>query len=264
MTRVVIHGAAGRMGRRLVVLACEDERLTLVGAVESTGHSLLGQDVGVIAATKATGVLLTDSTPDQADVLVDFSSPAATRAMLAICRQKKVAMIVGTTGLSDQDHALIDQAALDIAVLQAPNMALGVNLLFLLAGQTAKRLGDDYDIEIVETHHRFKKDAPSGTALGVAEAICRATNKDMKRDVVYDRHGDHVPRKRGEIGMHALRSGDVIGEHTVSFAALGEQLRLTHIATDRDVFVHGALTAAKWLAAQTPGRYHMADVLGLA
>jgi 4-hydroxy-tetrahydrodipicolinate reductase len=157
---------------------------------------------------------------------------------------------------------MIDQAAREIAVLQAPNMSLGVAVLNRIAGEVARMLGDEYDIEIVEGHHRFKKDAPSGTAMGLAEAILNATGK--ARDVLlFDRHGDNVPRKRGQIGMHALRMGDEVGRHTAYFAALGERLELTHVATNRDTFVHGALRAAAWLANQKPGRYRIADVLGL-
>jgi 4-hydroxy-tetrahydrodipicolinate reductase len=171
-------------------------------------------------------------------------------------------MLIGTTGLTDADHASIDQAARDIAVLQAPNMSLGVAVLFRVAGEVAKLLGDDYDIEVVEAHHRFKKDAPSGTAMGLAEAILAATGK-KKEALVYDRHGDDAHRNRGEIGMHALRIGDEVGHHTAYFAALGERLELTHVATNRDTFVHGALRAAAWLSGQKPGRYRIADVLGL-
>jgi 4-hydroxy-tetrahydrodipicolinate reductase len=171
-------------------------------------------------------------------------------------------MVVGTTGLSDGDHAAIDEAGKIIPVLQAPNMSLGVNLLFALAARAARQLGDDYDIEIVEAHHRFKVDAPSGTALGIARAICDATGKDMAKDLVHGREGES-PRQRGQIGMHALRLGDVVGRHTVSFATLGEELQLTHNATSRDVFARGALRAAQWLAGKPAGRYGMADVLGL-
>jgi 4-hydroxy-tetrahydrodipicolinate reductase len=195
-------------------------------------------------------------------VLIDFTVPTAMRHWLKTCRDRGIAMVIGTTGLQDQDHAAIDRAAEGIAVLQAPNMSLGVNLLFKIAGEVAKTLGDDYDIEIVEGHHRFKKDAPSGTAMGLADAILKATGK--KRDALtYDRHGDEAVRKRGDIGMHALRIGDEVGRHTAYFAALGERLELTHVATNRDTFVHGALRAAKWLAGQKPGRYAIADVLGL-
>ena len=171
-------------------------------------------------------------------------------------------MVIGTTGLQASDHAIIDQAAADIAILQAPNMSLGVNLLFMIAAEVAKILGDDYDIEIVEGHHRFKKDAPSGTAAGLAEAILKATGKTTDA-LSFDRHGDDVVRKRGDIGMHSLRIGDEIGRHTAYFAALGERLELTHVATNRDTFAHGALKAARWLAGQKPGRYDIASMLGL-
>ncbi len=261
--RVAINGAAGRMGRRLCALVAETDGLVLAAALESPGHDLLGQDAGTIAAVAPAGVAICEELTDRADVLIDFTVPAATRHAVELCLARKMAMVIGTTGLSDQDLAQIGHAAHTIAILQAPNMSLGVNLLFALAGQVAKQLGDDYDIEIVEMHHRFKVDAPSGTALGIARAICDATDKDVNKDVVYDRHGLDVPRQRGEIGMHALRSGDTVGRHTVSFGALGEELQLAHIATTRDVFVRGALSAAKWLAGRGPGRYHMADVLGL-
>ena len=187
------------------------------------------------------------------------------RPALAVLEAKDdatIAMVIGTTGLSDQDYATIDIHSRDIPVLQAPNMSLGVNLLFRIAAEVAKVLGDDYDVEIIEAHHRFKKDAPSGTAKGLADAILKATGKS-RENLVFDRHGDEVPRKRGDIGIHALRIGDEVGRHTAHFAALGERLELTHVATNRDTFVHGALKAAKWLAGQKPGRYRMSDMLGL-
>ncbi|MCX5658491.1 MAG: 4-hydroxy-tetrahydrodipicolinate reductase [Planctomycetota bacterium] len=264
MTSLAIHGAAGRMGRRLVALASEDPKLRLAAAIEHAGNALLGQDAGLIAGVPASGVLLAEKLPAKGvDVLIDFTIPAATRKAIQLCVDAKVALVIGTTGLTPQDHAAIDAAGATIPVLQAPNMSLGVNLLFALAAQVAKKLGDDYDIEIVEGHHRFKKDSPSGTALGIAQAICDATGKDIDKDVVHGRHGDDTTRKRGEIGMHALRLGDVVGDHTVSFGALGERLELTHLASSRDVFARGALQAAKWLAGKPAGRYRMADVLGL-
>ena len=229
MASIVIHGAAGRMGKRLIALCVEDTQLSLAGAIEHAGHPLLGQDAGQIAGIDAAGIQLTTDLPQQADVVIDFTTPTATRHMLQACTTRNTAIVIGTTGLSDEDHQAIDAAAKKIPVLQAPNMSLGVNLLFALAGQVAKQLGDDYDIEITEAHHRFKKDAPSGTALGIASAICEATDKDMKKDLAYDRHGDDVPRQRGQIGMHALRMGDVIGEHTVSYGTLGERIELTHV-----------------------------------
>ena len=262
-TPVTIHGAAGRMGRRLVALAVEDQGLTLAGAVEQKGHELLGQDAGTIAGLGPQGVALADALPDGPSVVIDFTIPAATRAILDACIRRRCGIVIGTTGLTDDDHRHIDDAAHTIPVMQAPNMSLGVNLLFALAAQVARQLGDDYDIEIVEAHHRFKVDAPSGTALGIAKAICDATGKDMKTDLVHGRSGSDVPRKRGEIGMHALRTGDVVGRHTASFGTLGEELQLTHIASTRDVFARGALRAARWLDGKPAGRYGMKDVLGL-
>lgn len=264
MPTIAVHGAAGRMGRRLVALVLEDESLSLAAAIERPGHELAGQDAGEIAGLGSCGVPLGDAVPSSVDALIDFTTPAALRTVLPKCVAGGCAMVIGTTGLSEDDHTAIDQAARKIAVLQAPNMSLGVNLLFSLAGRAARQLGDDYDIEIVEAHHRFKVDAPSGTALGIAEAICHATGKNLGDVVVYDRHGDDVPRRKGQIGMHALRLGDVVGRHTVSFATLGEELQLTHVATTRDVFARGALASAKWLAGRSARRYTMADVLGLA
>jgi 4-hydroxy-tetrahydrodipicolinate reductase len=195
-------------------------------------------------------------------VLIDFSVPASMRHWLKVCRDRHIAMLIGTTGLQPTDHAAIDEAASEIPVLQAPNMSLGVAVLSKIAAEVAKTLGDDYDIEIVEAHHRFKKDAPSGTAMGLAEAICHATGK-THNDLLFDRHGDDVQRLRGQIGMHALRIGDEVGRHTAYFAALGERLELTHVATSRDTFVRGALRAARWLAMQKPGRYAISNVLGV-
>lgn len=263
MTSIAINGAAGRMGRRLIALSTEDEHLRLVAAIEHSEHPQLGQDVGAIAAIDRLGVNLTDKIINQIDVLIDFTSPAGTMAAVRACLETNVAMVIGTTGLTQADHQVIDEAAKTIPILQSPNMSLAVNLLFALAGQVAKRLGDDYDIEITEAHHRFKKDAPSGTAIGIASAICQATGKDLDKDVIFGRHGQDVPRSRGQIAVHAMRMGDVVGEHSTCFATLGERLEMTHVATTRDIFVRGALAASKWLAGKSPGRYRMQDVLGL-
>jgi len=260
---LAVVGAAGRMGQRLVALAKEDANLKLVAAIERAEHPQIGKDAGEIAGLGSIGVPLSADLPAQTpNVLIDFSAPVSMRNWLSVCRQRKIAMVIGTTGLHESDHALIDKAAADIAVLQAPNMSLGVNVLFKIAGMVAQMLGDDYDKEIVEGHHRFKKDAPSGTALGLADAILKAMNKSRDA-LVYDRHGDDCVRKRGDIGVHALRIGDEVGRHTAYFASQGERLELTHVATNRDTFVRGALRAATWLAGQKPGRYAIADMLGL-
>lgn len=262
MTTIAITGAAGRMGGRLVALAKQDHDLQVVGAIERPDHPQQAQDAGEVAGVGKIGVPVAFELKPTPQVMIDFTVPASTRHWLKTCRDRGIAMVIGTTGLQEQDHAAIDRAAADIAILQAPNMSLGVNLLFKIAAEVAKTLGDDYDIEIVEGHHRFKKDAPSGTALGLADAILKGTGK-TRDALVHDRHGDEALRKRGEIGMHALRIGDEVGRHTAYFAALGERLELTHVATSRDTFALGALRAAKWLAGQKPGRYTMADMLGL-
>jgi 4-hydroxy-tetrahydrodipicolinate reductase len=262
MTSIAITGAAGRMGQRLLALARQDGGFTVAGAVERPDHPMQGRDAGEVAGVGTMGIVVSYDLRATPQVLIDFTTPDSTRHWLKSCRDRGIAMVIGTTGLQPQDHAAIERAAADIPVLQAPNMSLGVNVLFKIAGEVAKMLGDDYDKEVVEGHHRFKKDAPSGTAMGLADAILRATGKGREA-LVYDRHGDDVVRKRGEIGMHALRIGDEVGRHTAYFAALGERLELTHVATNRDTFAHGALRAAKWLAGQKPGRYAIADMLGL-
>lgn len=262
MIPIAITGAAGRMGQRLVALAKQSGRFDLVGAIERPDHEALARDAGEVAGIGALGVPVTFDLRPTPQVLIDFTAPASMRHWLKTCRDRGIAIVIGTTGLQASDQAAIDQAAADIPVLQAPNMSLGVNLLFKVAAEVARRLGDDYDIEIIEGHHRFKKDAPSGTAMGLADAILNATGK-TRDALVHERHGDDCTRKPGEIGMHALRIGDEVGRHTAYFAALGERLELTHVATNRDTFVHGALRAAEWLAGRPPGRYSIADVLGL-
>ena len=262
MTSIAITGSAGRMGCRLIALAKQDGDFEIVGAIERPDHPAQAQDAGVVCGAGPIGTPITFDLKPTPQVLIDFTSPSSTRHWLKTCRDRGIAMVIGTTGLAEKDHAAIDRAAVDIPIVQAPNMSLGVNVLFKIAGEVARMLGDDYDKEVVEGHHRFKKDAPSGTAIGLADAILKATGK-TRDSLVYDRHGDDVTRKRGEIGMHALRIGDEVGRHTAYFAALGERLELTHVATNRDTFAHGALRAAKWLASQKPGRYTVADMLGL-
>ena len=250
------------MGTRLIALAKTAGDFQIVGAIERPDHPDQARDAGEIAGVGKVGLPITFDLRPTPQVLIDFTSPASMRHWLKTCRDRGIAMLIGTTGLAPQDHATIDQASADIPILQAPNMSLGVNVLFKIAGEVAKLLGPDYDIEIIEAHHRFKKDAPSGTAMGLAEAILKATGK-ARDALVYDRHGDDCVRKPGDIGMHALRVGDEVGRHTAYFAALGERLELTHVATNRDTFVHGALRAARWLAQQKPGRYTIASILGL-
>lgn len=265
MIEIAVTGAAGRMGQRLVALAKQSGQFDVIAALERPDHEAIGRDAGEVAGIGPVGVKITADLPAglTPKVLVDFTAPAATRESLRLCRQRRIAHLIGTTGLTAADHALIDEAAREIPVLQSPTMAMGVAVLFKVAGEIARMLGDDYDIEVVEAHHRFKKDAPSGTALGLADAILKATGK-TRDALVFDRHGDETTRKRGEVTMHALRMGDEVGTHTAFFAALGERLELTHRATSRDTFVRGALRATAWLAQQQKaGRYTLGDVLGL-
>jgi len=262
MIDIGVTGAAGRMGRRLIALAREESDLRVVAAVERAGAPQVGRDAGEVAGIGPIGVPISAALDTVPQVLIDFSAATATTGWTATCRQKGIALVIGTTGLGPDVHAAIDAAARDIAILQAANMSLGVNVLIKIAAQVAAMLGEDYDIEILESHHRFKKDAPSGTALALAEAIVKATKRGTS-DLSYGRRGDNVPRRPREIGIHAMRLGDEVGKHTVHFAALGERVELTHTATNRDTFARGALRAARWLADQRPGRYTMADVLGL-
>jgi 4-hydroxy-tetrahydrodipicolinate reductase len=262
ITSIAITGANGRMGRRLIALARESAVFNIVAAIERPEHPMIQRDAGEIASVGTIGVPITPDLQPTPQVLIDFTIAPSMRHWLKTCRDRGIAMIVGTTGLQQQDHDVIDETAQHIPILQSPNMSLGVNLLFKIAADVAKRLGDDYDIEIVEGHHRFKKDAPSGTAMGIAESILKSTGKS-KDALIFGREGDDIARKRGEIGMHSLRIGDEVGRHTAYFAALGERLELTHVATNRDTFVHGALRAAQWITRQKPGRYTIADMLDL-
>ncbi|MBC8105541.1 MAG: 4-hydroxy-tetrahydrodipicolinate reductase [Anaerolineae bacterium] len=262
MTSLAITGASGRMGKRLIALAREAAVFNVVAAIVRPNHDLLERDAGEIAGIGPIGVPLTFDLRPTPKVLIDFTSPPAMRHWLKVCRDRRIAMLIGTTGLHQVDHAAIDRAAEDIPILQATNMSVGVAVLNKLVAQAAKMLGDDYDVEILESHHRFKKDAPSGTGMSLAESILSATGK-TKEDLAFGRHGDDVPRRRGEIGIHSLRIGDETGRHVVHFASLGERLELGHVATNRDTFVHGALRAAEWLAKQKAGRYQIGDVLGM-
>lgn len=264
--KVAIHGAAGRMGSRLVALTLESADLQLAAALDAPSHPAVGRDAGEIAGAGTAGVALAGEWPGDTavEVLIDFTLPQGTRRIVPMCVERGVPLVVGTTGLTAEDEAMLDEAAASIPVLKATNFSLVVNVLNVLAAQAAKMLNDDYDIEILEAHHRFKKDAPSGTALTLAQHICQATGRDFDKDVVYCRHGDNVTRQPREITVQALRIGDHVGEHTAYFAALGERLELKHVSTNRDSYVRGALHAARWLVRQPAGRYDMTNVLGLS
>ncbi len=258
---IAINGAAGRMGRRLLALAAADEGLQVVQALECEGHELLGEAVRDFVPESSDNVSLASGLTGGAQVLVDFSTPESTAARAGEAAQAGTALVIGTTGLGDAEAEAVAAAAGQVPVLHAPNFSLGVNLVFRLAGQIAEALGADYDIEVVEAHHNQKADAPSGTAKRIAERICEATGRDAAHDVVHGREGRTGPRTRQEVGMHALRMGSVVGDHTVHYGSPYERIELTHRAQTRDVFAAGALHAAKWLAGKPAGTYSMEDVL---
>ena len=267
MADVVVAGAAGRMGNRLVALLQEDKELRLVGALEAPGHPALGRDAGEAAGVGRLTVPITadaEAALGKDRILIEFSVPEASLAHARLVARQGGRAVIGTTGFTPAQREELAAIGRSIAILVAPNMSVGVNVAFRILADMARMLGDDYDVEIVETHHRFKKDAPSGTALRMAEVVAEALGRDLAKTAVYDRHDKLAERSRKEIGIAALRSGDVVGEHTVSFGALGERLELTHRAQSRDNFARGALRAARFIATARPGLYSMQDVLGLA
>ncbi len=266
MTRIAVPGAAGRMGRNLIDACQRGEGISLGAATERPGHELVGSDAGVVAGVGELGVAIGDNMEmlvDDFDVLVDFTVPAVTLAHLDICRRHGKSMVIGTTGFSDEQKQQISDAAKDISIVFAPNMSVGVNLCLKLLDIAARVLGDDVDIEIIEAHHRHKVDAPSGTALRMGEVVADALGRDLKTCAVYGREGITGPRERNTIGFETIRAGDIVGEHTVMFAAEGERVEITHKASSRMTFAAGAVRAAGWVVQQPGGLYDMADVLGL-
>ena len=262
-TTLAINGVCGRMGQRLVALAHEDDELELVAAVDSAGHPGQGRDAGELAGVGPIGVPVTaelalDAKPD---VVIDFSSPAGTTAILKTCVDRKLPVVVATTGHDAAETAEIQAAAHHTAVLTAPNMSLVVNLLFKLTRLTGEALaGKGFDVEIIERHHRYKKDSPSGTAAHFAEVVRAAMGQTR---TTHGREGIVGERPADEIGVHAVRAGDNVGEHTIIFSTLGETLELVHKGTSRDSYARGALEAAKFLAGKGAGPYSMTDVLGI-
>ncbi len=266
MLNVVILGAAGRMGTALVRGVLREDEMALAAAVERSAHTALGQDAGRLAGLEAAGVLLgddRDAAISGADVVIDFTFHADVPASIARAADCGAAYVLGTTGLDDAERAAVEAAARIIPVVWAPNMSLGINVLLDLVSRAAAALGLDYDAEIVELHHRRKKDAPSGTALGLGEALAAGREQTLREVARHGREGILEERPRGEIGFHALRGGDVVGDHTVLFASEYERVELTHKASSRDCFAMGALKAAFWLRGREPGLYTMRDVLGL-
>ena len=266
MADVVVAGAAGRMGNRLVALLQGDSELHLVAALEAPGHAALGRDAGEVAGVGRLGIPLTDD-PERVltagRILVEFSVPEASLAHLKLVASSGGRAVIGTTGFSAAQRQEVEELARRAPILLSPNMSVAVNVAFRVLAEMARMLGDDYDVEITEVHHRFKKDAPSGTALAMAEVVARGLGRDLAKTAVYGRHGLTGERTREEIGIMSLRSGDVVGDHTVSFGALGERLELTHRAQSRDTYARGALRAARFIAGAAPGLDSMHQVLGL-
>ena len=266
MIKVIVTGATGKMGSRIASAVLEAPDLKLAGATERKGHPAFGKDLGDLLGRGKAGVLLTDNLEAViagAHVVVDFTQPEATLAHMRVAQAHRVAMVVGTTGFTSEQSRTLREYAREIPCVFSPNMSVGVNVLFSILPAVAKTLGEAYDMEIVEMHHRMKQDAPSGTALRLGQILAEARGRDLETSGVFSRHGAVGPRKAGEIGIQALRGGDVVGEHTVIFAGPGERLEITHRAHSRDTFAQGALRAARWVVGRDPGVYDMLHVLGL-
>ncbi|MBW2110898.1 MAG: 4-hydroxy-tetrahydrodipicolinate reductase [Deltaproteobacteria bacterium] len=267
MVDVIVAGAAGRMGQRIINMVYENAETTLSGAFELPGHTSLGKDAGLAAGVAELGVKITDSLEnliDRGDVLIDFTAPGATlENVRVVAAQGKTAMVIGTTGIKDEMLKEIETLGRKIRCVMAPNMSVGVNVMFKIAGEMARILGNDYDMEILEVHHRLKKDAPSGTAMRLAQILAHAADRDLEKVGVYERKGMIGERTDEEIGIQTWRAGDITGEHTVMFGGIGERLELIHRAHNRDNFARGAVRAALWVVKQPQGMYDMQDVLGL-
>ncbi|MFZ5735191.1 MAG: 4-hydroxy-tetrahydrodipicolinate reductase [Pseudomonadota bacterium] len=264
--RLIVAGAGGRMGRALIRAIAETEGAVLAGALEAPGSELIGKDAGLLAGLPANGIKLSaDLWPmsGQADGILDFTVPAATIANVAIAAQRGIVHVIGTTGLSSSDDAVIKSVTRQAVVVQSGNMSLGVNLLAALVKRVARSLDEDFDIEILEMHHRQKIDAPSGTAYMLGRAAAEGRGIDLAQRSVRSRDGHTGARERGDIGFATLRGGTATGDHTVIFAGPYERIELAHKSEDRMIFAHGALKAAMWARGKTPGFYTMADVLGL-
>jgi len=268
MIRTIVTGAAGRMGQRLVAGVAGDQEMKLVGATERPGHPALGKDAGLVAGVGELKVLIQEDlsallNSTKAEVVIDFTAPAATLQHVEACARAKCAMVIGTTGFQPEERSRLAEIARPIPVLLAPNMSVGVNLMFHLCRIAAQILGEGFDIEVIEAHHRLKKDAPSGTAVRLGEILAEARGWKFKEVERTHREGMIGERPNQEIGMQTVRAGDIVGEHTVLFAGTGERLELIHRATSRDTFARGAVRAGRWVVKQAAGLYSMQDLLGL-
>ncbi len=266
MIEICLVGACGRMGQRITAAVAQSGDTRLSGAVEAKGHPSLGRDAGEAAGLSSLGVKVTDdldSALSHAGVVIDFSLPASLIHTVELCQARGIPLVSGVTGIPENGAQILRQAASKIALVWAPNMSVGVNLMFKIAAQVSSVLGDDFDVEIYETHHRFKQDAPSGTAKRLAEVIAKSLGRNLEEVACYGRIGITGERDSKQIAIHSIRAGDVVGEHTVVFGGLGERFEITHKAHSRDTFARGAVVAARFAATARPGLYDMQDVLGL-
>jgi 4-hydroxy-tetrahydrodipicolinate reductase len=267
MINVIVMGASGKMGGRIISLMQDKATgLRLAAAVEKKDLPAVGRDAGEVAGCGPLGIPIVHPIGialPQGDVVIDFTEPSSTMGILPEVARAKKAIVIGTTGFSKTETGRIRDFAKQIPCVLSPNMSVGVNLVFKILADAARVTGDDYDVEIVEIHHHLKKDAPSGTALAMAQVLAEALKRDLDEVGVYARHGVIGERKKSEIGIQSLRAGDVVGEHTVIFAGPGERIEITHRAHSRDNFARGALIAARWIVGRPPGLYDMMDVLGL-
>jgi len=266
MTRIAITGAAGRMGRVLIEATLQNDSTSLNAAIDRPGSNFIGLDAGELANQETQNVKIVDdlnSVVDDFDVLIDFTHPDVSVNNIEFCRANSKRLVIGTTGFTDEQKQLITNAAKETAIVFAPNMSVGVNLCFKLLDIAARVMGDYTDIEIVEAHHRHKVDAPSGTALKMGEVVADALGRDLKDCAVYGREGQTGERDRNTIGFETIRAGDIVGEHTVMFADIGERVEITHKASSRMTFANGAVRAANWLMDFENGQFDMQDVLGL-
>lgn len=264
--KVGVIGAGGRMGRMLIEATQDNPQTTLSAAIERQGSSLVGADAGEVAAIGRLEIQIIDDLKaviSDIDVLIDFSLPAATEQNMQVCAEHNVAMVIGTTGFNEQQEQVLATASEQIAIVYAGNYSTGVNLSLKLLGLAAKAFGKDADVEIIEAHHKHKIDAPSGTAYMMAEAVAEARGQNLKDVAIYGREGQTGAREAGTIGIHAIRGGEIIGDHTVMFIADGEVVEITHRARARMTFAAGAVRAATWIVQQPVGQYNMQDVLGL-
>jgi len=264
MNNVILCGGCGRMASKVAQLIYQDNKLKLTGIVESYSHPDVGKGWGVTVGQGKTEIMIIDDLEaiiQDADQIVEFTNSEVSLQHLEIVAKYKKTMIIGTTGFSGEEMAKMKSLSQNIPFLFSPNMSLGVNLLFKLAAETAVSLGDSYDIEIIESHHRFKKDAPSGTAKKLAQEIAKAKNISLDEVGIYGRQGIIGERKREEIGIHSIRGGDITGEHTVMFTALGERIELTHRAHSRDTFAHGTIQSIKFMEGKPASSYEMKDIL---